>query len=30
MRLNETINRILNQADVKENLTSQAMLTIGG
>jgi len=30
MRLNETINRILNQADIKENLNSQAMLTIGG
>ena len=30
LRLNETINRILNQADLKENLNSQAMLTIGG
>jgi len=30
MRLNETINRILNQSDIKENLNSQAMLTIGG
>ncbi|MEO8440945.1 MAG: tripartite tricarboxylate transporter substrate binding protein [Betaproteobacteria bacterium] len=30
MRLNETINRILNQADIKDNLNSQAMLIVGG
>jgi tripartite-type tricarboxylate transporter receptor subunit TctC len=30
LRLNETNNRILNQADIKENLTSQAMLVVGG
>ena len=30
LRLNETVNRILNQPDLKDNLTSQAMLTVGG
>ncbi len=30
LRLNDTINRILNQPDIKENLNSQAMLVIGG
>lgn len=29
-RLNATLNRILEQADVKEQLTSQAMLVVGG